>query len=37
MNTRKELAAIVLAGAVTIVFYAACGAVLIELMEVMMV
>lgn len=33
----KDLAAIALAGAVTIVFYAVCAAVLIGLMEVMMV
>ena len=33
----KDLAAAVLAGVVTIVFYAACAAVLIGLMEVMMV
>lgn len=33
MNT-KNLAAAVLAGAVTIVFYAACAAVLIGMMEV---
>ena len=33
----KDIAAIALAGAVTIIFYAACAAVLIGLMEVMMV
>lgn len=33
----KDLAAAVLAGVVTIVFYAVCAAVLIGLMEVMMV
>ena len=32
----RDLAAAVLAGVVTIVFYAACAAVLIGLMEVMM-
>lgn len=32
----RDLAAIALAGAVTIVFYAVCAAVLIGLMEVMM-
>lgn len=32
----KGLAAIALAGAVTIVFYAVCAAILIGLMEVMM-
>ena len=31
----KDLAAIALAGAVTIIFYAACAAVLIGMMEVM--
>lgn len=35
MNT-KDLAAVALAGVVTIVFYAVCAAVLIGLMEVMM-
>lgn len=35
MNT-NDLSAIALAGAVTIVFYAACAAVLIGLTEVMM-
>ena len=33
----KYLSAVALAGVVTIVFYAACAAVLIGLMEVMMV
>lgn len=33
----RDLAAAALAGAVTIVFYAVCAAVLIGLMEVMMV
>ena len=33
----KDLAAVALAGAVTIIFYAVCAAVLIGLMEVMMV
>ena len=33
----KDLAAIALAGVVTIIFYAACAAVLIGLMEAMMV
>ena len=33
----KDIAAIALAGVVTIIFYAACAAVLIGLMEVMMV
>lgn len=33
----KNLAVIALAGAMTIVFYAVCAAVLIGLMEVMMV
>lgn len=33
----KDIAAAALAGAVTIIFYAACAAVLIGLMEVMMV
>lgn len=33
----KNLAAVALAGVVTIVFYAVCAAVLIGLMEVMMV
>ena len=32
----KDLAAAVLAGVVTIIFYAACAAVLVGLMEVMM-
>lgn len=32
----KDIAAIVLAGAVTIALYAACAAVLVGLMEVMM-
>ena len=32
----KDIAAAVLAGVVTIVFYAACAAILIGLMEVMM-
>lgn len=32
----KDLAAIALAGVVTIIFYAACAAVLIGMMEVMM-
>lgn len=36
MNT-KNIAAIALAVAVTIIFYAACAAVLIGMMEVMMV
>lgn len=35
MNT-KNLAAVALAGVVTIVFYAVCAAVLIGMMEVMM-
>lgn len=35
MNT-NDLAAVALAGVVTIVFYAVCAAVLIGLMEVMM-
>lgn len=35
MNT-KDLAAVALAGVVTIVFYAVCAAVLIAVMEVMM-
>lgn len=33
----KDIAAIALAGAVTIVFYAVCAAVLIGMMEVMMI
>lgn len=33
----KNIAAAVLAGAVTIIFYAACAAVLIGMMEVMIV
>ena len=33
----KDIAAIALAGVVTIVFYAVCAAVLIGMMEVMMV
>ena len=33
----KDIAAIALAGVVTIVFYAACAVVLVGLMEVMMV
>ena len=32
----KDIAAIALAGVITIIFYAACAAVLIGLMEVMM-
>ena len=32
----RDLAAIALAGVITIIFYAACAAVLIGLMEVMM-
>lgn len=35
MNT-KDLAAVALAGVVTIVFYAVCAVVLIAVMEVMM-
>lgn len=33
----KDIAAVALAGVVTIVFYAVCAAILIGLMEVMMV